>query len=473
MKKTDKNITVPMRQQPAEERVKNFDEVPLGYSEEEALKEAERCLQCKTAPCRKGCPVSIDIPAFIKAIKEKDFRKSIDILHDTDILPAVTGRVCPQEDQCQKSCVLAKIGEPISIGRLERFVSDWELQKRQNRKQEALKKAPEGSKKVAVIGSGPAGLACAAELIKSGYSVTVFEGFHKLGGVLVYGIPEFRLPKKIVSSEIEFMKMLGVNFKTNVLVGRAVTIEDLFKQGFEAVFIGAGAGLPKFMGIPGENLNGIYSANEFLTRVNLMKAYKFPEYDTPVKKGEKAAVIGGGNVALDSARTALRLGAKKVYLIYRRTEKEMPAREEEVLRAKEEGIDFLFLSNPVRYIGDKNGFVKEVVCLKMELGEPDSSGRRRPVEIKGSEFTIEADEVIVAVGTTPNPILSRTTPKLRIKKHGEIEADEKGETSIPGVFAGGDIVTGAATVITAMGQGKTAAQSIDKYIREKYGTKNN
>ncbi|MGE5307717.1 MAG: NADPH-dependent glutamate synthase [Deltaproteobacteria bacterium] len=459
--------SVPMRQQPAKERVKNFEEVPLGYNEEEALKESSRCLQCPRKPCVSGCPVHVDIPAFIKAIKDKDYRKAIEIIHETDSLPCVTGRVCPQEEQCQQECMIKKMGgEPISIGRLERFAADLDMIESRKEK-EAKAQSREGKIKVAVVGSGPAGLTCAAELAKKGYAVTVFEGYHRLGGVLVYGIPEFRLPKEIVRCEIENLEKLGVKFCANVLIGRALTIEELMRQGFQAVFIGAGAGLPNFMGIPGENLNGVYSANEFLTRVNLMKAYRFPEYDTPVKRGSLVAVVGGGNVAMDSARTALRLGAEHVYLIYRRSENEMPARAEEIERAREEGVDFKLLTNPVRYVGDANGFVKQVECIKMELGEPDASGRRSPVPVKGSEFTIDIDEAIVAIGNTPNPIISRTTPGLKVKKHGEIEAVESGQTSIPGVFAGGDIVTGAATVITAMGAGRKAAQAIDEYIRHK------
>jgi glutamate synthase (NADPH/NADH) small chain len=459
--------SVPMREQSAEERIKNFNEVPLGYNEEEAIKEASRCMQCAKKPCVEGCPVRIDIPAFIKALKEKDYQKGIDILHANDSLPCITGRVCPQEEQCQAVCVMKKLGEPISIGRLERFLADWDLPNRASNKGAHPQSASKNNKKVAVVGSGPAGVTCAAELAKKGYSVTVFEGYHKLGGVLVYGIPEFRLPKAIVETEIRLMEALGVKFVTNALIGRAMTIEELLKDGYAAVFVGAGAGLPNFMGIPGENLNGVYSANEFLTRVNLMKAYLFPEYDTPVKRGTIVAVVGGGNVAMDSARTALRLGAKHVYLIYRRSEKEMPAREEEVIRAREEGIDFRLLTNPLRYIGDANGFVKQVECIKMELGEPDASGRRSPVPLKGSEFIIDIDEAIVAIGNTPNPIIPRTTPGLKIKKRGEIEADDDGRTSIAGVFAGGDIVTGAATVITAMGAGRKSAQAIDDFLTAK------
>lgn len=458
--------SVEMRQQPAEERVRNFNEVPLGYSEQEALKEASRCLGCAKKPCVEGCPVRVDIPGFIKAIKEKNYQKAIDIIHQADSLPCITGRVCPQEEQCQAVCMMHKLqAEPISIGRLERFVADLELSRQKHPKPAA--ESARGRKKIAVVGSGPAGLTCAAELAKKGYAVTVFEGYHQLGGVLVYGIPEFRLPKAIVCQEIENLRSLGVEFCTNVLIGRALTVEELFKEGYEAVFVGSGAGLPNFMNVPGENLNGVYSANEFLTRVNLMKAYKFPEYDTPVKKGSRVAVVGGGNVAMDSARTAKRLGAEHVYLIYRRSEKEMPARLEEVERAKEEGIEFLLLTNPLRYMSDDKGFVNRVECIRMELGEPDASGRRSPVPKKGSEFTLDIDLAVVAIGNTPNPIISRTTPALKVKRKGEIEADEEGRTSIPGVFAGGDIVTGAATVITAMGAGRKAAEAIDKYVKEK------
>ncbi|MCX7927806.1 MAG: NADPH-dependent glutamate synthase [Candidatus Omnitrophica bacterium] len=462
-----KKKAVPMRQQPVVERIKNFNEVPLGYNEQEAIEEASRCLQCAKKPCVEGCPVHIDIPSFIKALRQKEFQKAIDIIHENDSLPCMTGRVCPQEEQCQAVCVMKKMGDPISIGRLERFLADWDLANRKKQKTAVLISVPKKNKKVAVVGSGPAGLTCAAELAKMGYEVTVFEGYHKLGGVLVYGIPEFRLPKAIVQAEIEKLAELGVNFVTNALIGRALTIEDLFKEGFQAIFIGAGAGLPNFMGIPGENLGGIYSANEFLTRVNLMQAYKFPEYDTPVKRGKFVAVIGGGNVAMDSARTALRLGAEHVYLIYRRSETEMPARQEEIERAKEEGIDFCLLTNPIRYLGNDSGMVRQVECIKMKLGEPDASGRRSPIPIAGSEFLLDVDEVIVAIGNTPNPIISRTTPGLKVKKKGEIEADENGQTSLAGVFAGGDVVTGAATVITAMGAGRKAAKAIDLYLNSK------
>jgi glutamate synthase (NADPH/NADH) small chain len=457
---------VRMREQPPDVRNKNFSEVPLGYSPEEAILEGNRCLQCKNKPCVAGCPVNIRIPDFIKALRENDNQKAIDIIHETDALPAVTGRVCPQECQCQLTCVVGKVGEPVAIGKLERFVADWELAQRKAGNIKLPEKIKSNGIKAAIIGSGPAGVSCAADLASMGYEVTVFEGFHKLGGVLVYGIPEFRLPKEIVKTEIDFLKHMGVKFHTNALIGRALTIQDLFCEGFKAIFIGTGAGLPNFMNIPGENLNGIYSANEYLTRVNLMKAYEYPnKSETPVLRGKNVAVIGGGNVAMDSARTALRLGAEHVYLIYRRTFDEMPARIEETHHAKEEGIDFQFLCAPVKYIGDEHGFVKQMACVRMKLGEPDASGRRSPVIIPGSDYTIDIDQAIVAIGTTPNPLIARTTEGLKTKKHGEIEADSSGRTSIPGVFAGGDIVTGAATVVTAMGAGKAAAKSIDEYLK--------
>lgn len=457
----------PMSEQPPEVRKHNFNEVPLGYSKEEAILEASRCLQCPTHPCIGGCPVHINIPAFIKAIREDNMQLAIDIIHQSNSLPAVTGRVCPQEDQCQAVCIMGKMGDPVAIGRLERYVADWDLENRRKGKIKLPKKEKPNGKRVAIVGSGPSGLACAGDLVKKGYDVTIFEGFHKTGGVLVYGIPEFRLPKAIVQEEIDLLEKLGVKIVTDVLIGRTMTIPELLNNGFDAVFIGAGAGLPRFMHIPGEDLAGIYSANEFLTRVNLMKAYKFPEYDTPIKRAKRVAVIGGGNVAMDAARTALRLGAEHVYLIYRRSRKEMPAREEEIYHAEEEGIEFNLLTNPVRYIGDEKGFVHSAECIKMQLGEKDASGRRRPIPIEGSEFTIDVDQVIVAIGTTPNPIIPITTAGLKTGRHGTIWTDENGATSVKGVFAGGDIVTGAATVITAMGAGRKAADSIDKYLRGK------
>ncbi|MBP8612435.1 MAG: NADPH-dependent glutamate synthase [Candidatus Atribacteria bacterium] len=462
--KVNKTLT-PMKEQRPEERKKNFFEVPLGYTKEEAILEASRCIKCPTHPCINGCPVHINIPAFIKAIEEENFQLAIDIIHESNLLPGVTGRVCPQEDQCQAVCVIGKIGDPIGIGKLERFVADWDLE---NRKKMGIKipnKEDPNGKKVAVVGSGPAGLSCAADLAKMGYEVTIFEGFHVAGGVLVYGIPEFRLPKAVVEEEISLFSKLGVKIVLDYLVGRTRTIKGLFEDGFNAVFIGSGAGLPEFMHIPGENLGGIYSANEFLTRVNLMKAYKFPEFDTPIKKGKRVAVIGGGNVAMDAARNALRLGAEHVYLIYRRSRKEMPARAEEIVHAEEEGIEFMLLTNPIRYIGDENGFVKQIECIKMELGEVDSSGRRRPLPIKGSEFKTDIDQAIVAIGTEPNRIIEKTTEGLKTGKSGEIQTDDFLQTSIRGVFAGGDIVTGAATVITAMGAGRLAAQSIDHFLK--------
>ncbi|MBD3425933.1 MAG: NADPH-dependent glutamate synthase [Candidatus Omnitrophica bacterium] len=463
----EKKQQVEMREQSPEERVKNFNEVPRGYSEEEAVREASRCLQCKVAPCVAGCPAEVDIPAFIKAIKEKRFAEAIEIIKRTNNLGAVCGRVCPQEDQCEAQCVLARTGEPINIGALERFAADWE---RENRQKAIEKKAPEHDKpeKVGVIGAGPAGLVCASDLAKMGYDVTVFEALHKPGGVLTYGIPEFRLPKDIVMDEVESIKKLGVDIKCNYIIGKIKTIEELRDEGFKAFFIGTGAGLPNFMGIPGENLNGVYSANEFLTRVNLMKAYKFPEYDTPVNVGKRVAVVGAGNVAMDSARSALRLGAEKVYIVYRRSEKEMPARIDEIHHAQQEGIEFHLLTTPVEIIGDEKGEVKKLVCIKNELGEPDASGRRRPVPVKGSEYEMDMDTVIIAIGNSPNPVLVNTINDLKLGKWGNIDADEETcRTNIEDIFAGGDIVTGAATVIAAMGAGKRAARSIDEYLRSK------
>ncbi len=449
-----------MKKQPAAVRAKNFKEVALGLSEEEVLAEARGCLECKKAKCITGCPVEIDIPAFIKLIKAKDHAGAIKKIKEKNNLPAICGRVCPQEDQCEKACILNKKGRPIKIGYLERFVSDKEMQ---NKEKVRAKKAGKKSAKVAVIGSGPAGLTASADLAKMGYGVTLFESLHKSGGVLLYGIPEFRLPKEIVSYEVDYIRSLGVSIECNVIAGRTATLNDLRKEGFKAFFIGSGAGLPYFMGIEGENLNGIYSANEFLTRVNLMKAYLFPEHDTPVTVGEKVGVVGGGNVAMDSARCAKRLGAGEVTIIYRRTEKEMPARIEEIENAGEEGIKFEFLTNPVRIYGD-NGRIKEVECIRNSLGEPDSSGRRRPVPIKDSEFKMELDTLICAIGQGPNPLLLSTIPGLTLTKRGNIEADDDGKTSLSDVFAGGDIVTGAATVISAMGAAKKAARAIDKYL---------
>jgi len=453
----------PMREQDPKERIKNFNEVPFGYTEEEAVIEAERCLQCPKPPCIEGCPVNVDIPEFIKAIRERNFDRAIKIMKNTNSLPAITGRVCPQETQCEERCVLGKKFEPVAIGRLEAFIADWEAKKGI--------KIPEKPKplniKVAVIGAGPAGLTCAADLSKMGYDVTIFESLHLPGGVLTYGIPEFRLPKAIVRREVNYIKDLGVKIQCNVVVGRTVTVDDLFNEGYKAIFIGTGAGAPRFMKIPGENLLGIYSANEYLTRVNLMKAYKFPEYDTPIKRGKVVAVIGAGNVAMDSARTALRMGAEKVMIIYRRTEKEMTARLAEYHHAKEEGIEFHWLTTPVRYIGDEEGWVKEMEVIKNKLGEPDESGRRRPVPIPGSEFRMKVDMVIVAIGTVPNPLVAKTTG-LKTGRHGVVIADENGRTSREGVWAGGDIVTGAATVILAMGAGEKAAKDIDKYLKERY-----
>lgn len=453
----------PMKEQDPKERIKNFDEVPFGYTEDEAVFEAERCLQCKIPKCIEGCPVNVDIPGFIKAIKERDFDRAIKIMKNTNSLPAITGRVCPQETQCEEKCVLGKKYEPVAIGRLERFIADWDAKRGMV--------IPEINErydiKVAVVGAGPAGLTCAADLAKFGYDVTIFESLHAPGGVLIYGIPEFRLPKSIVQREVEYVKKLGVKIITNVVVGRTFTLKELFNEGYKAIFLGTGAGAPQFMNIPGENLLGILSANEYLTRINLMKAYKFPEYDTPVKKGGVVAVIGAGNVAMDAARSALRMGAERVIVVYRRTEQEMPARVEEYHHAIEEGVEFLWLTCPTRYIGDENGWVKEMEVIKNELGEPDESGRRRPVPIKGSEYRIKVDTVIVAIGTVPNPLVARTSG-LKTGRHGIVLADENGRTSLEGVWAGGDIVTGAATVILAMGAGKKAAQDMDRYLKEKY-----
>ena len=457
----------PMPVQDAKVRAHNFDEVALGYDEETAVAEAERCLHCKVPQCRKGCPVSINIPEFIAKIKERDYDGAVAKIKESNSLPAVCGRVCPQENQCEKFCILGKKGESVGIGRLERFVADRALEK--GEKVEKPEVAAD-AQSVAVIGSGPSGLACAGDLAKKGYKVTIFEALHKAGGVLSYGIPEFRLPKdRVVQKEIENIQALGVKIELDSVAGRLYTVDELMnEEGFDAVFIGTGAGLPRFQNIPGESLNGVYSANEFLTRCNLMKAYKFPEYATPIKVGKRAAIIGGGNVAMDAARTALRLGAEHVSIVYRRSAAELPARAEEVEHAKEEGIDFQLLTNPVAIEDNGEGWVKSMRCIRMELGEPDASGRRRPVPIEGSEFDIDVDTVIVAIGTGPNPIIAHTTPGLETTKRGNIAADEEtGATSKEGVFAGGDIVTGAATVILAMGAGRKAAAAIDEYLQKK------
>ena len=452
----------PMREQDPKERIKNFDEVPFGYSEDEAVAEAKRCLQCKKPKCVDGCPVEIDIPGFIDFIANRDFRGAAKLIKEKNVLPAICGRVCPQEDQCEKVCVLTKMGEPVGIGRLERFAADWEAA---HGEIEIPPKKPPTGKKVAVVGSGPAGLTVAGDLVQMGHDVTLFEALHKPGGVLVYGIPEFRLPKSIVAREVDYVQKLGVKLVTGFVVGKTKTVDELLEE-FDAVFVGTGAGLPWFMGIPGENYNGIYSANEYLTRSNLMKAYLFPKYDTPIVRGKRVAVIGGGNVAMDSARTALRLGAEKSIVIYRRSRKEMPARNEEIAHAEEEGVHFEFLTLPVRYHADADGWVKEAECIRMELGEPDASGRRRPIPIEGSNFKIPVDTVVVAIGQSPNPLVPSTTPGLETGKHGNIITDEETcKTSKRGVFAGGDIATGAATVILAMGAGKKAARAIDEYLK--------
>lgn len=459
-KKSKKREKMP--EQDPKVRIQNFTEVALGYTRDNALREAARCLQCKKPPCVEGCPVNIDIPGFIKRVKEGDFMGAVHVIKGTNALPAVCGRVCPQESQCESKCIVGKKAEPVAIGRLERFVADYEAEKGDIRIPDI---PPPTGKKVAVIGGGPAGLTVAGELSKKGHAVTVFEALHKAGGVLVYGIPEFRLPKSIVQREVDYVGKLGAKIKVDTIVGQTITLDELFLQGYDAVFIGTGAGLPYFLDIPGENLNGVYSANEFLTRANLMKAYLFPEYDTPVRVGSRVAVIGGGNVAMDGARVSKRLGAD-VYLIYRRSREEMPARAEEAHHAEEEGIDFRLLTNPVAIHGDANGWVTGIECVKMELGEPDASGRRRPVEVKGSNHVIPVDVVIVAIGQGPNPILTQSTGGLKLRKSGNIEADpETGKTSRKGVFAGGDIVTGAATVILAMGAGRKAAAAMDEYLR--------
>jgi len=450
---------VPMREQDPRSRVHNFDEVPLGYSEKEAREEAGRCLKCKKEPCVAGCPVQIDIPAFITQVEQGDYRAAAATIKRTNNLPAICGRVCPQESQCQGVCTLGKKFEPCGIGRLERFVADWERAHGGH----AAAPPPATGRRVAVVGAGPAGLTCAADLRMLGHEVTVLEALHEPGGVLMYGIPEFRLPKDVVHHEVDGLRRMGVDFEMNVVVGKTVTVDELLSDGYGAVFVGSGAGLPRFLGIPGETLIGVYSANEFLTRVNLMRAWKFPQYDTPVKVGHHVAVVGGGNVAMDAARTALRLGAQKVTVLYRRTRQEMPARVEEAHHAEEEGVDMQFLVNPVRLDG-RDGVLTEVVCLRMELGPPDDSGRRRPVPIEDSEFSLAVDTLIVAVGNQPHPLVPRTTAGLEVTKWGTVEADAHGVTSRRGVFAAGDIVTGAATVISAMGAAKAAAAAIHAYL---------
>ncbi len=469
------NMSLTKNEMPVQDpkkRAHNFDEVALGYEEAIAIDEAKRCLNCVHMPCVSGCPVKIHIPEFIAKIKEGDFEGAYQIISQTSSLPAVCGRVCPQETQCEAKCVRGLKGEPVGIGRLERFVADWH----NAHSAKPTKCAKSNGIKVAIVGSGPSGLTCAGDLAKKGYDVTIYEALHKAGGVLVYGIPEFRLPKKIVQKEVDNLKAMGVKVETNIVIGKTITIDELFEMGYEAVFVGSGAGLPRFMGIPGEQLNGVYSANEFLTRSNLMKSYeKCPT--TPIMKGGKVAVVGGGNVAMDAARTALRLGAEKVYIIYRRSMEELPARKEEVEHAIEEGIDFRLLNNPVEVLGymnkddrrdPKNGIVCGIKCIKMELGEPDEQGRRRPIEVKGSEFVLDVDTVIMSIGTSPNPLIKATTKGLEVNKHGGIIVEENtGATSKTGVYAGGDAVTGAATVISAMGAGKVAGQAIDEFLQNK------
>ncbi len=455
---------VGMPEQDPDIRNKNFLEVALGYSEELAIEEAQRCLACKHKPCVKGCPVNVKIPEFIELVAQGKFEEAYDKVKETNSLPAVCGRVCPQESQCEKFCVRAVKGESVGIGRLERFVADWYMLNRQPK----VEKAEKNGRKVAVVGAGPAGLTCAGDLAKMGYDVTIFEAFHTPGGVLMYGIPEFRLPKALVQKEIDSLRQMGVEIKTNMVIGKVFSLDELIEEGYEAMFIGSGAGLPSFMGIPGENLNGVYSANEFLTRINLMKAYKFPECDTPVKVGRNVAVVGGGNVAMDAARSAKRMGAEKVYIVYRRSESEMPARLEEIHHAKEEGIIFKLLTNPTQIIGTEDGWVKGMECMEMELGEPDASGRRRPVTKKGSEHIVDVETVIIAIGQSPNPLIKSTTPGLKTHEWGGIIVEEEtGVTSKEGVYAGGDAVTGAATVILAMGAGKKAAKAMDEYLKSK------
>ncbi len=456
---------VEMPKQSPEMRKRNFQEVALGYTREMAEEEAGRCLQCKKPKCTEGCPVGVEIPEFIRALRDGDMPAAVKVLKRKNSLPGICGRVCPQEVQCESLCVLNKKGKEVqvAIGRLERYVADWELRQTERPMSEM---APASGKKVAVVGSGPAGLTCAADLAKMGHKVTIFEALHEGGGVLVYGIPEFRLPKNIVKAEIEYIKSLGADLELDSVVGRQVQVGDLLKEGYYAVFLGIGAGAPRFLGVPGENLSGVYSANEYLTRVNLMKAYRFPEYDTPIKKGKKVSVVGGGNVAMDAARSAMRLGADEVHVIYRRSREEMPARLEEVENALEEDIIFDFLTNPTRFIGDERGMVKAMEVVEMELGEPDASGRRSPRVKKGSEHIVPVDTVIIAVGTVPNPLIASNTPELKTTKWGTLVVDERGRTTMEGIWAGGDITTGGATVISAMGAGKIAARDMDEWLRK-------
>jgi glutamate synthase (NADPH) small chain len=455
---------IEMPKQTPEERIHNFNEVASGYTEEQALEEAERCLQCKNPQCMKGCPVSVGIPYFIKLIKEGDYIQAAKRVKETNALPAVCGRVCPQENQCQKHCILGIRSEPVAIGRLERFVADWE---REN-SNEQVEKIPSTGTKVAVIGSGPSGLTVAAELQKKGHEVHIFESLHEAGGVLMYGIPQFRLPKEVVQKEVEYVKSLGVQLHLDTTIGRTYTIAELEEQGFKVLFIGSGAGLPRMLGVEGENLGGIYSANEFLIRTNLMKAYEFPIYRTPITVGKQVAVVGGGNVAMDSARCALRLGAEEVHIIYRRGREELPARHEEVENAEEEGINFQLLTNPIRFVGNERNQVTGVECIRMQLGEPDASGRQRPIPIENSEFIVPIDTVVIAIGQSPNPLIQQTTEGLETTRHGTIIVDEESMgTSIQGIYAGGDVVSGAATVISAMGAGKIAAAAMHEYLEKK------
>ncbi len=462
-------LALPLQKMPEQtpaERIRNVNEVPLGFTEEMAIAEAERCLQCKNAPCVKGCPVSVNIPVFIQLITERKFGEAAAAIKETNVLPAVCGRVCPQEEQCQKPCTVGKslksVDKAVQIGKLERFVADWEMSQNSTAIPEIKKST---GKKIAVIGCGPAGITVAADCRREGHDVTIFEALHKPGGVLAYGIPEFRLPKRIVGREVDNLTRMGVDVRMNMVIGKVYTIDELMEDGYDAVFVGTGAGLPMFLNIPGENLNGVYSANEYLTRANLMKSYSFPETDTPILRAKNVAVFGGGNVAMDSARTALRLGADNVYLVYRRSKEEMPARKEEVHHAEEEGVKLNLLQNPIRFIGNDKGWVTGVECLRMELGEPDDSGRRRPVPVKGSEFVIPVEACIVSIGNASNPLIPHTTPDINVTKWGNIIADEETlKTSKKGVFAGGDIVLGAATVILAMGQGRKAARAINDYL---------